>query len=128
MRKIKESFTYDDLLAHVKHAEEYKNDPRCQTEAQNLITAIKSFGIMYNAIADNLANSKAGETTSSDNIVGFVNKEGNYVKYDKSNQDYVVYNPRSPKLKTKTLHKKSIENFNKIVLRDFLEELPENKH
>ena len=125
--KFTEDFDYDSLLLHVKHVEEYKDDPRCKQAAKILINAIKTFGIYYNDIANNLTDAHASLSNDyTADVVGFINKDNNVCKYDRVNNDYIVYNPRSPRKKTHTLHKKTEDQFQRILQRDFKEELPEN--
>lgn len=124
---ITEDFDYNSLLSHVKHIIQYKNDSRCAKEAHNLINAINAFVAKYIQIADSLALSPAGLSNSNDNIVGYIQVDNNAVKYNKTTGDFVVYNPRSPKLKSKTLHKKTYGEFLRTMKKYYLEELPENK-
>lgn len=124
---ITEDFDYDSLLSHVKHVIQYKDDSRCAKEANNLINAINAFAAKHNQIADSLALSPAGLSNSNDDIVGYIQVDNNAAKYNKITGDFVVYNPRSPKLKSKTLHKKTYEEFLRTMKKYYLEELPENK-
>lgn len=124
---ITEDFDYDSLLNHVKHVIQYKDDSRCAKEANNLINAINTFAAKYNQIANSLALSPAGLSTSNDDIVGYIQVDNNAAKYNKITGDFVVYNLRSPKLKSKTLHKKTYKEFIKTMQRYYLDELPENK-
>lgn len=127
MIKLLESFDYDTLLRHIKHIDEFKDDERFNNSISRLKDAINSFSFYYNAVADDLARSNAGVSTSlNDDIVGFVNKDDYCVKYNRKNGDFVIYNPRSTILKTKTLHKKTYQQYLNNLNRDFKEELPEN--
>ena len=127
IRSVNESMSFEEILTHVKHIVEYKNDPRFASVANSTINAIKNFGALYNQVADNLAKARAGAPSSNDSVVGFVNKENFYVKYDRTTEDYVFYNPMSPKLKTKTLHKKTEAEFQDNVKRDYASDLPQEK-
>ena len=49
------------------------------------------------------------------------------VKYDKENLDFVIYNPRSSTMKTKSLHKKTYNQYLNTLQRRYAEELPENQ-
>ena len=126
IRVVTEDFDYHDYLFHMKHFEEYMNDSRCAKEVSDLKKASSAFEIKYNMIADQLAMSKAGKANSTDDIVGYMKDKHTAVKYDKQNHDFVVYNYNSPRYKTITLHKKTLEQYEHIRDRDMLSELPEN--
>ena len=123
---IKESFDYDNLLKHIKHIEEYKDDTRFEDTVDSVISAINNFSRFYNAVADELASKNAGKSISDvDNIVGYIRQDGAYAKYNKKTHDFVVYNPTNGK--TITLHKKTWEQYLRQMKGYFKEELPENK-
>ena len=124
---IDESFEYESLLRHIKHIIEYKDDSRIKNTIKPLERTIFNFAIEYNKIADDLAIQKAGPALSDEDIVGYIDKNDNAVKYDKINHDFVVYNPRSPRLITKTLHKKTYDQYLTHYSKHFKEELPENQ-
>lgn len=122
---IKEDFTIENFMKHIKHAFEFSEDERCVEEVKKLKSAVDDFMVKYNEIADDLAKSKAGKANSKENIVGYIDHNGRAVKYNYTTGDYVVYNPNSSRYRTITLHKKTPEQYEKIVTRDFESELPE---
>ena len=124
---LNEKFDYDSLLRYLKHVDEYENDTRCEKEVEELKKAIVNFGNKYNHIADALANSFAGKSNSNSKIVGYIQDDGMAVKYDRENLDFVVYNPRSSTMKTKSLHKKTYNQYLNTLQRRYAEELPENQ-
>lgn len=124
---LNEKFDYDSLLRHLKHVDEYANDFRCEKEVENLKKAIENFGNKYNHIADALANSFAGKSNSNNKVVGYIQDDGMAVKYDRENLDFVVYNPRSSVMKTKSLHKKTYNQYMNTLQRRYAGELPENQ-
>jgi len=132
IKKITEEYDWNNFLKHLKHLEEYKNDERLENITKTLEGQLKAFKNKWDAIADYLSKSVAGKALSDDVIVGYVKSDGRFVKYDKNNNDFVVYtlkgNPKNPKYITISMHKKSLDEYNKIVKRDFFDELPENKN
>ena len=123
---IEESFSYDNLLKHVKHVVQYINDPRCSSEAKRTLSAIESFGKIYDALADLLIYSSAGKSDDENSVVvGYINKDNRYCKYNRETQDFVSYNGKTKE--TITMHKKTEIQYNNSRDRDFKEELPENK-
>ena len=112
-------FNRNNLNIHYwKHRNQYRYDPRfkdveTEEEAKEL----------FDSIGDELSNAKAGSPFSDDIIVGFINKQGRVVKYNRSTGDYIVFNGDD----SITLHKKLENQFRSNVRRDFLDELPENK-
>lgn len=127
LSKIIESMGYDAMLKHLKHIDEFKDDERFASCVETLKNDIFRFMRLYNNFADDLALSEAGKSDSGEDVVvGFINKDHNVVKYNKNTQDFVIYNPRSPKLKTSTFHKKTLVQYMSNLNRDFLCELPNN--
>ena len=78
-----------------------------------------------------MAKSDCDKAFSDGVIVGYTRQDGRFVKYNKNTNDFVVYtlkgNPKNPRYITISMHKKSLDEYNKIVKRDFFDELPENK-
>lgn len=128
MKVLKEDFSYENLLKHVKHVIEYKDDVRYEDEALNLIKSIKNFGKKYNYIANMLVITPAGLSYGNDNVVGYLKNNHTAVKYDKINQDFVVYDLNKTVNNIITLHKKTLKQYNSIKERDFYKELPENQY
>lgn len=126
-RHLREDFDYDSLLRHIKHVIEYQDDPRCSKEANNLIKEINKFSIKYNQIADSLAASPAGRTDSNDLIIGYIQKDGRIAKYNRSTGDFVVYQPKNNRNVTKTLHKKTYNEFLNTMKNYYKDELIENQ-
>lgn len=124
---IKEEFSYDNLLSHVKHVIQYVDDPRCSKEAKDALKAIEDFGDKYNRIANRLTYEFAESPWNNPDakIVGYLTKDNRCCKYDRETQDFVVYDPKT-KI-TITMHKKTPEQFDRILNRDYKDELPENK-
>lgn len=124
---IEEKFSKEGLLAHIKHIKEYVNDNRCGDVASNAYDAIKKFGDIYNKLSDDLINSIASYSNDKkSNIVGFVAKDGTFVKYDRENRDYVVYNNSNKK--TVTMFKVSEQTYRNKLRNNYSEELPENQN
>ena len=77
----------------------------------------------YDEIAEDLSNSKAYSPFSNEDIVGYIDKFGRTVMYDRRYGDYLVFD----KDDTITMFKKTDKQFRNTVRRDFLKELPENQ-
>ena len=127
MRSIIEDFSYDNLFKHLKHVEQFENDPRCEKEARDLKNAIQRFALRYNNIADSLSREPAGIAYGDEDIVGYLRNDHVACKYDKTTGDFIAYDIRKNRNNIMTLHKKTMDQYLKIVARDFYKELPENQ-
>ena len=91
------------------------------------LTVIKNdeeFKKKYNEIADQLSRKKVDNSMSEDSrYVGFIDKKGRYVKYDRTYNDFLVYRKND----SITLHKKTYQNYLKVRNRDFKSEMPYNE-
>ena len=119
MKVIKESdFDTKNLNIHFdQHKNEYKYDLRFSN-----IKNDDDFKKKYNEIGDTLSRKKVGSSLSDSRYVGYIDKKGRSIKYDRAYNDFVVY----VKNKSITLHKKSYKNYLKIRNRDFKSEFPYN--
>lgn len=78
----------------------------------------------YESNAEDLMNRQAGPSDSTThNIVGFVDRNGNYVKYWKAGRQFLVYNPETGK--TITFFKTDLRGYLSKKDRDFASEIPE---
>lgn len=128
---LKEEYDWENYLKHLKHLEEYKDDDRLKSIVSILEGQLIAFKRKWDLIADGLAKSEAGKAFSDDTVIGYIRLDGRFVKYNKDTNDFVVYvmkgNPKNPRYVTISMHKKSLDEYNKIAKRDFYKELPENQ-
>ena len=109
-------FLKQNLQQHSKHIAEYKNDYRFRNvDFSNPKDVLQK----YNELGNWLSNVKVESPFSSARFVGYIDKNGRTVKYDRKNFDYIVFTKDS----SITLHKKSNKQFEKIVRRDFNKEI-----
>lgn len=79
----------------------------------------------YERISETLVNSEAGSVNSDSNIIGYVDIDGNYRKFDRKARQLVIYDPET--LIVKTFYKVREDVFRKRLKDTFLDELPENR-
>ena len=128
MKFIFDSVSQHNYDAHTKHIKEYVNDVRCSDYARKAKKALDDFKSKYDNIANTLQSLKAGKSDDiTSSIVGFIQKDGNYVKYDRLNNDYLVYDPNnSISNSTITMFKVNASQYVNRRNKNFLSELPEN--
>ena len=81
----------------------------------------------YESNAEDLMNRRAGPSDSTTHhIVGFVDRNGNYVKYWKDGRQFLVYNPETKK--TITFFKTDMRGYLNKKNRDFTSEIPEDQN
>ena len=115
----------DEYALASHYTNHVKRDPRRQdAEDEN-----SRFNYMtpefYEYMADELARTPAGHSTSREaDIVGYINRDGNVVKYWKRGKQFLVYNPET--METITLFKADINKYISDKRRNYRAELPEN--
>ena len=124
---LEEEYSNNDFMNHLKHMYEYENDPIYSSLIKQLKDDLTKLKLLWDTTSNVLAKSKAGKSDSDDIIVGYVQKDGRFVKYNKNTNDFLVYTIHGNYIKTRTLHKKTLDEYNKIKNRDFFNELPENR-
>lgn len=79
----------------------------------------------YDEAADKLSESPAGPARSEEHdVVGFITRNGRYIKYKKSTQEFVVYTPRRGIISYYPL---SYEDYLRNVDAQFMYEFRENR-
>ena len=80
-------FEKDNLIKHFnKHKSEYITDPRFAN-----VNNEEEFRQLYNKIADELSRKHVSKSDSTDQYVGYIDKKGRYIKYDRVNYDLIIY-------------------------------------
>ena len=79
----------------------------------------------YDAAADRLSESPAGPARSEEHdVVGFITRNGRYIKYKKSTKEFVVYLPRRGII---SYYPMEYEEYLKNVDTQFMYEFRENR-
>ncbi len=120
-RLAESEFKKSNLLTHAdQHRKHYKNDDRFSN-----VTSLDEFATLYNQVGDRLSRKRVGKSDAYHGVryVGYITKDGRYVKYDKKYHDFLVYSYD----KIITLHKKSYTEYVRILQRDFGKEFPYNE-
>ncbi len=113
------TFNKKNLYHHAikrQHLYEYRHDPRFPDFNT---TGLSELMKKYDEIGDTLSNASAGSPFSTDQIVGFIDKKGRTVKYDRQYGDFIVFTGEE----TITMFKKTETGFQNTVKRDFLKEI-----
>ena len=114
------NFSPYNLQRHmdVRHINQYVND----TRFIGLVPGSPEFAAKYDEIGDALSRKKVSPSYSNDRYVGFITKDGRYLKYDRKTLDTVVYDHKY----TISLHKKSKSYYDKTLKYSFGREMPYN--
>ena len=121
-------FSPKSLIRHVdEHFKEYINDERFN----GIEYPSEEFTQKYDEIADLLTRTKVSPSKSLNRYVGFINKDGMGVKYDRTTMDFVLYKhnsvtPGDPSV-TVTMHKKSPSAYNNARRHSFKKEFSYNE-
>ena len=112
-------FNKKNLYHHAikrQHLQEYRHDPRFPDFNTTGLTELMK---KYNEIGDTLSNSPASSPSSTDRIIGFIDKNGRTVKYDRTYGDYIVFTGEH----TITMFKKTEQQFQNCVKRDYAKDI-----